>query len=436
MTILDCMMKALSVRELHEIPGVLMDVLLDYNKLKSLIAHMSGCYSYSGLLQEFEEKTADRKNYMQDYTPQSVMDIVAGISTNGCVRDVCAGIGGLSLAKYKNNPDVVLQLEEYSKNAICFLLFNLVMNGVPAVVIERNVLTQENIAKYKVEISNQVPQITKEVYIDEGTYSADTIISNPPYSLSWVPVNDERFDGYKLAPKSKADYAFILDGIYSLKDNGTAVFILPHGVLFRGQAEGDIRQNLIKNNLLDAVIGLPSNLFTNTGIPVCILVFKKNRDNTDILFIDAQKDFVKDKSKNVMTSEQVLKVIDTYNNRSDINKYSRKVSASEIEKNDYNLNIPRYIDSFEPEEIPDAVQLAKELNEINRESRTLGLEIAEMLKQLVCTDPDAKKEHDEFVKEFTEFLISSDSACTIEEQEAVIKKIEDVKKYLLQKMFV
>ena len=436
MTILDCMMKALSVRELHEIPGVLMDVLLDHNKLERLIANMSGCYSYSGLLQEFEEKAADRKNYMQDYTPQSVMDIVAGISTNGCVRDVCAGIGGLSLAKYKNNPDVVLQLEEYSKNAICFLLFNLVMNGVPAVVIERNVLTQENIAKYKVEISNQAPQIIREVCIDEGTYKADTIISNPPYSLLWVPVNDERFDGYKLAPKSKADYAFILDGIYSLKNNGTAVYILPHGVLFRGQAEGDIRQNLIKNNLIDAVIGLPSNLFTNTGIPVCILVFKKNRVNKDILFIDAQKCFVKDKSKNIMTSEHVLKVIDTYNNRSDIEKYSRKVSISEIEENDYNLNIPRYIDSFEPEEIPDAVQLAKELNEINRESRTLGLEIAEMLKLLVCTDPDAQKEHDEFVKEFTEFLVSSDSACTIEEQEAVIKKIEDVKKYLLQKMFV
>lgn len=436
MTILDCMMKALSVRELHEIPGVLMDVLLDHNKLERLIANMSGCYSYSGLLQEFEEKAADRKNYMQDYTPQSVMDIVAGISTNGCVRDVCAGIGGLSLAKYKNNPDIVLQLEEYSKNAICFLLFNLVMNRVPAVVIERNVLTQENIAKYKVEISNQAPQIIKEVCIDEGIYKADTIISNPPYSLSWVPVNDKRFDGYKLAPKSKADYAFILDGIYSLKNSGTAVFILPHGVLFRGQAEGDIRQNLIKNNLLDAVIGLPSNLFTNTGIPVCILVFKKNRVNNDILFIDAQNDFVKDKSKNIMTSEQVLKVIDTYNNRSDIDKYSRKVSISEVEENDYNLNIPRYIDSFEPEEIPDEVQLAKELNEINRESRTLGLEIAEMLKQLVCTDPDAKKEHDEFVKEFTEFLVSADSACTIKEQEAVIKKIEDVKKYLLQKMFV
>jgi len=402
MTILDYMMNALSVRELHEIPGVLMEVLLDHNKLERLIANMSGCYSYSGLLQEFEEKAADRKSYMQDYTPQSVMDIVAGISTNGYVRDVCAGIGGLSLAKYKNNPDVVLQLEEYSKNAICFLLFNLVMNGVPAVVIERNVLTQENIAKYRVEVSNKSPQIIKEVCIDEGTYSADTIISNPPYSLSWVPVNDERFNGYKLAPKSKADYAFILDGIYSLKNNGTAVFILPHGVLFRGQAEGDIRQNLIKNNLLDAVIGLPSNLFTNTGIPVCILVFKKNRVNNDILFIDAQNDFVKDKSKNIMTSEQVLKVIDTYNNRSDIDKYSRKVGVSEIEENDYNLNIPRYIDTSEEEEEIDIRELSESFRDINREINECNEALLEMFGELTYSSQDTKEAVEEFVKVFLE----------------------------------
>ena len=247
---------------------------------------------------------------------------------------------------------------------------------------------------------------------------------------------DERFEGYKLAPKSKADFAFILDGIHSLNATGIAAFILPHGVLFRGQAEGDIRRKLIEDNLLDAVIGLPSNLFTNTSIPVCILVFKKNRDNTDILFIDAQKDFVKHKNKNIMTAEQVEKVIKSYKDRAEIERYSSNISVSTILDNDYNLNIPRYIDSFEPEEIPDAVQLAKDLNEINRESRILGLEIAEMLKQLVCTDPDTQKEHDEFVKEFTEFLVSSDSVCTVEEQEAVIKKIEDVKKYLLQKMFV
>lgn len=434
MTILQRIMEELNIREVHEIPTALTKVLLDSNTCSVLLKAIQPYYSYETLLAEFEEHSADRKNYMQDYTPQCVLDIIGGITPGGDVRDVCAGIGGLSLAKFKADNTVTLRLEEYSKNAIAFMMLNLLIANIDAEVVEKNVLTGEELAYYKVEsAASGFGQVVKVDMLGSKKY--DTVISNPPYSQSWIPQMDERFEGYKLAPKSKADFAFILDGLYSLNASGTAAFILLHGVLFRGQAEGDIRRKLIEDNLLDAVIGLPSNLFTNTSIPVCILVFKKNRANTDILFIDAQKDFIKDKSKNIMTSEQELKVIETYNNRSDISKYSRKVSISEIEENDYNLNIPRYIDSFEPEDIPDAVQLAKELNEINRESRILGLEIAEMLKQLVCTDPDAQKEHDEFVKEFTEFLVSSDSACTVEEQEAVIKKIEDVKKYLLQKMF-
>ena len=434
MTILQRIMEELNIREIHEIPTALTKTLLDSNTCSVLLKAIKPYHSYEALLAEFEEHSADRKNYMQDYTPQCVLDIIGGITPGGDVRDVCAGIGGLSLAKFKADNTVTLRLEEYSKNAIAFMLLNLLMANIDAEVVEKNVLTNEELAYYRVESAiSGFGRVAKVEMLGSKKYN--TVISNPPYSQSWVPQMDERFEGYKLAPKSKADFAFILDGLYSLNASGTAAFILPHGVLFRGQAEGDIRRKLIEDNLLDAVIGLPSNLFTNTSIPVCILVFKKNRANTDILFIDAQKDFIKDKSKNIMTSEQVLKVIETYNNRSDISKYSRKVSISEIEENDYNLNIPRYIDSFEPEDIPDAVQLAKELNEINRESRILGLEIAEMLKQLVCTDPDAQKEHDEFVKEFTEFLVSSDSACTVEEQEAVIKKIEDVKKYLLQKMF-
>ena len=390
MTILQRIMEGLNIREIHEIPTALTKTLLDSNTCSVLLKAIKPYYSYEALLAEFEEHSADRKNYMQDYTPQCVLDIIGGITPGGDVRDVCAGIGGLSLAKFKADNTVTLRLEEYSKNAIAFMLLNLLMANIDAEVVEKNVLTGEELAYYKVKSAvSGFGQVSKVDMLESKKY--DTVISNPPYSQSWVPQMDERFEGYKLAPKSKADFAFILDGLYSLNASGTAVFILPHGVLFRGQAEGDIRRKLIEDNLLDAVIGLPSNLFTNTSIPVCILVFKKNRANTDILFIDAQKDFIKDKSKNIMTSEQVLKVIETYNNRSDISKYSRKVSISEIEENDYNLNIPRYIDSFEPEDIPDAVQLAKELNEINRESRTLGLEIAEMLKQLVCTDPDAKK---------------------------------------------
>ena len=435
MTILPRIMEELNIREIHEIPTALTKVLLNSNSCSVLLKSIQPYYSYEALLAEFEEHSADRKNYMQDYTPQCVLDIIAGITTGGDVRDVCAGIGGLSLAKVKLDNTVTLRLEEYSKNAIAFMLLNLLIANVDAEVVEKNVLTGEELAYYKVE--STASGFGQAFKIDRlGSKKYDTVISNPPYSQAWVPQMDERFEGYKLAPKSKADFAFILDGLYSLNASGTSAFILPHGVLFRGQAEGDIRRKLIEDNLLDAVIGLPSNLFTNTGIPVCILVFKKNRTHTDVLFIDAQKDFVKNKNKNIMTAEQVEKVIKAYKDRAEIERYSSNISVSTILDNDYNLNIPRYIDSFEPEEIPDAVQLAKELNEINRESRALGLEIAEMLKQLVCTDPDAQKEHDEFVKEFTEFLISSESAVTVEEQEAVIKKIEDVKKYLLQKMFV
>lgn len=423
MTILQRIMEELNIREVHEIPAALTKALLDSNTCSEILKSIKPYYSYEALLAEFEEHSADRKNYMQDYTPQCVLDIIGGITSGGDVRDVCAGIGGLSLAKFKSDNTVTLRLEEYSKNAIAFMLLNLLIANIDAEVVEKNVLTGEELAYYKVE--SAASGFCQAAKVDMlGSKKYDTVISNPPYSQAWVPQMDARFEGYKLAPKSKADFAFILDGLYSLNASGTAAFILPHGVLFRGQAEGDIRRKLIEDNLLDAVIGLPSNLFTNTSIPVCILVFKKNRANKDVLFIDAQKDFVKhkNKNKNIMTAEQVEKVIKAYKDRADIERYSSNISMSTILDNNYNLNIPRYIDSFEPEEIPDAVQLAKELNEINRESRTLGLEIAEMLKQLVCTDPGAQKEHDEFVKEFTEFLVSSDSACTVEEQEAVIKK--------------
>ena len=197
---------------------------------------------------------------------------------------------------------------------------------------------------------------------------------------------DERFEGYKLAPKSKADFAFILDGLYSLNESGTAAFILPHGVLFRGQAEGDIRRTLIDNNLLDAVIGLPSNLFTNTGIPVCILVFKKNRTHTDILFIDAQKDFVKNKNKNIMTTEQVEKVIKAYKNRADIERYSSNISMSTILDNDYNLNIPRYVDTFEEEEPIDIKAVMAEIKELEAKRANLDKEIEGYLKELGLVD--------------------------------------------------
>ena len=170
---------------------------------------------------------------------------------------------------------------------------------------------------------------------------------NPPYSANWSAAEgfkqDERFMDYggNLAPKSKADYAFLLHGFYHLKQSGTMAIILPHGVLFRGGAEGRIREILLKNGSIYAVIGLPSNMFYNTSIPTCIIVLKKHRDGRDVLFIDASNLFVKEKKQNVMTEEHIGHVLELYKNRKPVEKEAYLASYEDIEKNDFNLNIPR-----------------------------------------------------------------------------------------------
>lgn len=217
-----------------------------------------------------------------------------------------------------------------------------------------------------------------------------TVVANPPYSTEWDPHTellkyDDRFKDYgKLAPKSKADFAFIQHMIYHLDDNGTMAVVLPHGVLFRGAAEGVIRQYLIKEkNYLDAVIGLPSNLFFGTSIPTSILVFKKCREDDDnVLFIDASQSFEKGKNQNHLTTEDVEKIVETYKNREALDKYSYAASLEEIAKNDYNLNIPRYVDTFEEEEPIDLGQVQKDLKSIEEEIKTVEQEIDDYLKEL------------------------------------------------------
>ncbi|MFI3330095.1 MAG: type I restriction-modification system subunit M [bacterium] len=217
----------------------------------------------------------------------------------------------------------------------------------------------------------------------------DAIVANPPYSQSWDTKDvdrekDIRFKEYGVAPASKADYAFILHGLYHLDSKGTMAIVLPHGVLFRGASEGKIRKNLIKNNMLDAVIGLPSNLFYGTSIPTCILVFKgaEIRKTKDILFIDASKEFVKDKNQNILTKEHIDKIFDTYNERKEIDKYSHNATIDEIEENDYNLNIPRYVDTFEEEEEIDIKEVLKNIKELETQRDELDVEINKYLKEL------------------------------------------------------
>ena len=219
----------------------------------------------------------------------------------------------------------------------------------------------------------------------------DAVVANPPYSQKWdnneSKQKDPRFKDYgKLAPASKADYAFVLHSIYHLNNDGIMAIVLPHGVLFRGAAEGKIRKVLIEKNRIDAVIGLPANLFYGTSIPTVILVLRKNRkekrENKDILFIDASKEFEKGKNQNNLSDENVDKIVNTFKEYKEIDKYSHKATIEKIKENDYNLNIPRYVDTFEEEEPIDLEEVNKQLEQDNKEIAELEAEINEQLKIL------------------------------------------------------
>lgn len=208
---------------------------------------------------------------------------------------------------------------------------------------------------------------------DDKLMKFDVVAANPPFSLDkWgadEAANDvyKRFTDYGLPPKSKGDYAFIVHMVKSLNEKGRMGVVLPHGVLFRGASEGKIRKKLIDDNLLDAVIGLPANLFFGTGIPACILLFKKNRPNSDVLFIDASREFEKGKNQNRLSDEHMTKILETYRSRKEIEKYSHIASLEEIRENDYNLNIPRYVDTFEEEEPVDLEATKQEIARIEGE---------------------------------------------------------------------
>jgi type I restriction enzyme M protein len=224
----------------------------------------------------------------------------------------------------------------------------------------------------------------------------DVIVANPPFSAQWsasqLHMSDDRFSAYgKLAPSSKADMAFVQHMIYHLDDEGTMAVLLPHGVLFRGGAEGHIRQYLIEQmNCLDAVIGLPANMFYGTSIPTCVLVFKKCRKNSDdVLFIDASQHFEKVKTSNVMRPEHIEKIVNAYKARTNEDKYSFVASMDEIKANDYNLNIPRYVDTFVADDAIDLDAISAQLIELDKASHATDVSIAAFCKELGIKPPFA-----------------------------------------------
>lgn len=309
------------------------------------------------------------------YTPQEVSQILSEIVITGknrlkTVYDPTCGSGSLLLRTAREgNADAIFGQE---KNPTTFNLcrMNMLLHGV----------------KYQDFDIHNGDTLEADEFDDR---QFDAVVANPPFSAEWSADakfnNDDRFSkAGVLAPKSKADYAFILHMIYHLNDGGTMACVAPHGVLFRGSSEGKIRQFLIeKKNYIDAIIGLPANIFYGTSIPTCILVMKKCRkDDDNILFIDASKEFEKVKTQNKLRPEHIRKIVDTYRNRTEIEKYSHCASLQEVKDNDYNLNIPRYVDTFEEEEEIDIKAVMAEIKELEAKRAELDKEIEVYLKEL------------------------------------------------------
>ena len=316
------------------------------------------------------------------YTPQQVSKILAKIVTTGKKRlknvyDPTCGSGSLLLRVAKE-----VQVSDFYGQELNRTTYNLARMNM--------ILHDVHYSKFDIK---QEDTLTEPQHFDKRF---EAIVANPPFSANWkgkdnpLNDNDERFSQYgKLAPTSKADFAFVQHMIHQLADNGTMACVLPHGVLFRGAAEETIRKYIIeKQNYLDAVIGLPANIFYGTSIPTCILVLSKCRVHSeDILFIDASNEFEKVGNQNQLTQDNIDKIINTYRNRTAIDKYSYVAPLSEVAENDYNLNIPRYVDTFEEEKEIDLEAVANNLKALEKDIEATDLVIAEFCKELNITTP-------------------------------------------------
>ena len=333
---------------IHLINDIPMDGKQDYDVLG---------FIYEYLISQFAANAGKKAG--EFYTPHEVSLMMSEIIANHLkgndeikIYDPTSGSGSLlinigrAISKYMNKENNIrYYAQELKANTYNLTRMNLVMRGIiPDNIVTRNGDTLEDDWPY---FDESDPMATYDpLYVD-------AVVSNPPYSQNWEPAgkeSDPRYARYGLAPKSKADYAFLLHDLYHLKPDGMMTIVLPHGVLFRGGEEGEIRKNLIEQNNIDAIIGLPANIFFGTGIPTIVMVLRQKRENTDVLIIDASKGFVKEGKNNKLRPCDIKKITDTVKGRLDVDKFSRRVSKEEIRANEYNLNIPRYVDSSEEAE--------------------------------------------------------------------------------------
>ncbi|WP_428697243.1 type I restriction-modification system subunit M [Stappia sp.] len=349
--------------------------------------------AYEYLIGEFAAGSGKKAG--EFYTPQRISDILSGIVALdsqdpksgkrkhlASVMDFACGSGSLLLnvrQQMKKAGGSIGKIFGQEKNITTYNLarMNMLLHGVKDTEFEiyhGDTLTNEW------DMLRETNPAKKPAF--------DAVVANPPFSYRWEPTEalgeDMRFKNHGLAPKSAADFAFLLHGFHYLKDDGVMAIILPHGVLFRGGAEAKIREKLLKDGHIDTVIGLPANLFYSTGIPVCILVLKRCKQPDDVLFINASESFKKGKRQNYMTDEHIAEIIETYQQRPEerIDRYARRVSMDEIEANDFNLNITRYVSTAEEEAEIDLAATHKELVGIEKDIREAAKKHNAFLKEL------------------------------------------------------
>ncbi|WDH76245.1 type I restriction-modification system subunit M [Exiguobacterium marinum] len=342
--------------------------------------------AYEFLISQFASEAGKKAG--EFYTPHQVSDMMAQIVALGqenkklfSIFDPTMGSGSLMLnvRNYLNYPDSVkYHGQELNTTTFNLAKMNLILHGVD----------NEDMRLRNGDTLN------KDWPTDEP-YTFDSVLMNPPYSAKWSAddtfLDDSRFNRYgKLAPKTKADFAFLLHGFYHLKDSGTMAIVLPHGILFRGAAEGVIRKKLLEDGSIDAVIGLPGNMFFGTSIPTTVVILKKNRETRDVLFIDASKDFIKGKNQNKLSTEHIDRIVETYKKRETVEKYAYVASFDEIKENDFNLNIPRYVDTFEEEEEIDLATIGSELKMAREKKAELEASLFEMIFSLQYDEENEK----------------------------------------------
>ena len=351
---------------------------INFDFMDSKIDLLGDAYEY--LIGQFAASAGKKAG--EFYTPQQVSKLLSMIVTKDltdvkCISDPACGSGSLLI-------QVADRLKE--KNGKFIHIYGQELNTTTCNLARMNMLVHKvDFNKFTIHQGDTL----KSPSADQREYGKmDIVVANPPFSANWDPNStmekDERFSGAgKLAPKSYADYAFVEHMINSLSANGCMAVVLPHGPLFRGNAEGVIRQYLVETrNYLDTVIGLPENLFYGTTIAACICVFKKNKTDRNVYFIDASKYFEKGKNQNILRDEDIQRIMDAYASKKDIDKYAHLASIEELQENEFNLNIPRYVDTFEEEEEIDLNEVMAEYHRRDEEDKKITEELNKYLEEL------------------------------------------------------